>query len=54
LQRDKILAWCQGRTEFGHRALGNRSILASPFSEYVIDNINQFIKHREDFHPFAL
>ena len=54
LQRDKIVAWCQGRTEYGHRALGNRSILASPFSEYVIDNINQFIKHREDFHPFAL
>jgi carbamoyltransferase len=54
LQRDKIVAWCQGRTEFGHRALGNRSILASPFSEYVVDNINQFIKHREDFHPFAL
>ena len=54
MQRDKIVAWCQGRTEYGHRALGNRSILASPFSEYVIDNINQFIKHREDFHPFAL
>jgi carbamoyltransferase len=54
LQRDKIVAWCQGRTEFGHRALGNRSILASPFSEYVIDNVNQYIKHREDFHPFAL
>jgi carbamoyltransferase len=54
LQRDKIVAWCQGRTEYGHRALGNRSILASPFSEYVIDNINRFIKHREDFHPFAL
>jgi carbamoyltransferase len=54
LQRDKIVAWCQGRTEFGHRALGNRSILASPFSEYVVDNVNQYIKHREDFHPFAL
>jgi carbamoyltransferase len=54
LQRDKIVAWCQGRTEFGHRALGNRSILASPFSEYVIDNVNQYIKHRADFHPFAL
>ncbi len=51
---DKIVAWCQGRTEFGHRALGNRSILASPFSEYVIDNVNQYIKHRADFHPFAL
>jgi len=54
LQRDSIVAWCQGRTEFGHRALGNRSILASPFSEYVIDNVNQYIKHRADFHPFAL
>jgi carbamoyltransferase len=54
LQRDKIVAWCQGRTEFGHRALGNRSLLASPFSEYVVENVNQFIKHREGFHPFAL
>lgn len=53
LHRDKIVAWCQGRTEFGHRALGHRSLLASPFSEYVIENINQFIKHREEFHPFA-
>lgn len=54
LQNDKIVAWFQGRTEFGHRALGHRSILASPFSEYVIENVNQYIKHREDFHPFAL
>ena len=54
LQRDKIVAWCQGRTVFGHRALGNRSLLASPFSEYVVENVNQFIKHREGFHPFAL
>jgi carbamoyltransferase len=54
LHRDKIVAWCQGRSEFGHRALGNRSLLASPFSEYVVENVNQFIKHREGFHPFAL
>jgi len=54
LLRDKIVAWCQGQTEFGHRALGNRSLLASPFSEYIIENVNQFIKHREGFHPFAL
>jgi carbamoyltransferase len=53
LLRDKIVAWFQGRTESGHRALGNRSLLASPFSEYVIENVNQYIKHREDFHPFA-
>jgi len=54
LQRDKIVAWCQGRSEFGHRALGHRSLLASPFSEYIIENVNQYIKHREEFHPFAL
>jgi len=54
LQRDKIVGWCQGRSEFGHRALGHRSLLASPFSEYVVENVNQFIKHREEFHPFAL
>jgi carbamoyltransferase len=29
-------------------------LLASPFSEYVVENVNQFIKHREGFHPFAL
>ena len=54
LLRDKIVAWCQGRSEFGHRALGYRSLLASPFSEYIIENVNQYIKHREEFHPFAL
>jgi carbamoyltransferase len=54
LEKGKIVAWCQGRGEFGHRALGHRSLLASPFNEYVLDNVNQFIKHREDFHPFAL
>jgi carbamoyltransferase len=54
LQRGKIVGWYQGRTEFGHRALGHRSLLASPFNEYVLDNVNQFIKHREEFHPFAL
>ena len=54
LARDKIVGWCQGRSEFGHRALGHRSLLASPFSEYIIENVNQYIKHREEFHPFAL
>lgn len=54
LHRDKIVAWCQGSSEFGHRALGNRSLLASPFSEYMVENVNQYIKHREEFHPFAL
>jgi carbamoyltransferase len=50
----RTVAWFQGRMELGHRALGHRTILASPFSPYVVENLNQFIKHREDFHPFAL
>ncbi len=54
LHAGKIVAWYQGRMEFGLRALGNRSILASAFSPYATDNLNQYIKHREDFHPFAL
>ncbi len=54
LRDDKIVAWYQGRLEFGHRALGNRSILASPFSPCVTENLNKYVKHREDFHPFAL
>jgi carbamoyltransferase len=54
LARDKIVAWFQGRMEFGHRALGNRSILGSPFAPYVKENLNQFIKHRQEFHPFVL
>jgi len=54
LHQHRAVAWYQGRSEFGHRALGNRAIVASPFSPYVIDNLNRFIKHREEFHPFAL
>lgn len=54
LHADNIVAWYQEGLEFGHRALGNRSILASPFSPYVIENLNKYLKHREDFHPFAL
>jgi carbamoyltransferase len=54
LAQDKIVAWYQGRTEFGLRALGNRTIVASPFSPFVKGNLNQYIKHRQDFHPFVL
>jgi carbamoyltransferase len=49
----KILAWMQGRMEFGPRALGNRSILASPLDPYSTENLNTFIKHREPFRKFA-
>ena len=45
----KILAWMHGRMEFGARALGNRSILASPLDPYSTENLNAYIKHREGF-----
>jgi carbamoyltransferase len=54
LQAGKIVGWYQGATEFGPRALGHRSILASPFAPYVTENLNDFVKHRESFRPFAV
>ena len=53
LQAGKIVGWFQGKSESGHRALGNRSILASPCNPNIKDIINKTIKHREDFRPFA-
>jgi len=53
LGEHKILAWMHGRMEFGPRALGNRSILASPLNSYSTENLNVFIKHRESFRKFA-
>ena len=53
LNDHKIVAWMQGRMEFGPRALGNRSILASPLNPYSTENLNTYIKHRESFRKFA-
>jgi carbamoyltransferase len=53
LENNHILAWMQGRMEFGPRALGNRSILASPHDPYSTENLNTFIKHRESSRKFA-
>ena len=53
LSDDQIVAWFQGRTEFGPRALGNRSILASPLNPYSTENLNVYIKRREKFRKFA-
>jgi carbamoyltransferase len=53
LGEHKIVAWMHGRMEFGPRALGNRSILASPLDPYSTENLNVFIKHRESFRKFA-
>jgi len=49
----KIVGWFQGRLEFGDRALGNRSILADPRDESMKDKVNETVKYREPFRPFA-
>jgi carbamoyltransferase len=53
INENKIVAWMHGRVEFGPRALGNRSLLASPLNPYSTENLNAFIKHREGFRKFA-
>ena len=53
IYNQKIIAWMQGRMEFGPRALGNRSILASPLNPYSTENLNVYIKRREPFRKFA-
>ncbi len=52
LIQDKIIGWYQGRMEFGPRALGSRSILASPISPAMQQRLNE-VKDREDFRPVA-
>ena len=49
-----LVGWFQGRMEWGHRALGNRSILASPLLPYVLDNLNVFLKQRERHRAYGL
>lgn len=47
------VAWCQGRMEFGPRALGGRSILGCPNHKGIADKINEQIKFRERWRPFC-
>jgi len=53
LAEGRIVGWFQGRYEIGPRALGNRSILASPVDPGIRDKINARVKYREPFRPFA-
>ena len=53
LSDGKIVARCNGRAEFGPRALGNRSILAHPGLKDMKETLNLRVKHREQFRPFA-
>jgi len=50
---NKTVGWFQGKMEFGPRALGGRSILANPCSPNMKDILNQKVKKREAFRPFA-
>ncbi|HEX2258896.1 MAG TPA: carbamoyltransferase C-terminal domain-containing protein [Actinomycetota bacterium] len=52
LSRDAVVAWFQGRSEYGPRALGHRSLLAHPAMPGNLDRINR-IKGREEFRPVA-
>ena len=53
ISEGKIIGWFQGRSEFGPRALGNRSILADPRNTKMQKKLNLKIKYREGFRPFA-
>jgi carbamoyltransferase len=53
LTAGSVVGWFQGRSEWGPRALGNRSILADPRRREMQDTLNRRIKRRESFRPFA-
>ena len=53
ISKGKVIGWFQGRSEFGPRALGNRSILADPKNPEMQKKLNLKIKYREGFRPFA-
>ena len=53
LAQEKAVGWFQGRTEFGPRALGGRSIIADPRSPSMQKTLNLKVKYRESFRPFA-
>jgi carbamoyltransferase len=53
LAAGQVIGWFQGRSEFGPRALGNRSILADPRDPAMQRRLNERIKHREGFRPYA-
>ena len=53
LSNNGVIGWFQGRMEWGPRALGARSILASPLNSEAKELLNTKVKHREKFRPFA-
>ena len=53
IERGKVIGWFQGRSEFGPRGLGNRSILALPTEQKYKDKVNEKVKKREPWRPFC-
>src|SRR5207253_9371055 len=53
LAEQRVIGWFQGGSEFGPRALGNRSLLADPRKAEMKDILNSRVKHRQPFRPFA-
>lgn len=53
ISKKKIVGWFQDGMEFGHRALGNRSIIADPRLISMQKSVNKAVKFRESFRPFA-
>lgn len=53
IARGKIVGWYQDKSEYGPRALGNRSILCDPRKAEMKDKLNDKVKHRESYRPFA-
>jgi carbamoyltransferase len=54
LVKGELVGWFRGRMEWGVRALGNRSILASPTAPYVLENLNRFLKQREPHRTYSV
>jgi carbamoyltransferase len=54
LVKGQLAGWFQGRMEWGPRALGNRSILASPVAPYVLENLNTFLKQRAPHETYSI
>jgi carbamoyltransferase len=53
LAEQRVIGWFQGASEFGPRALGNRSLIADPRKAEMKDILNSRVKHRQPFRPFA-
>ena len=54
LVKGELVGWFHGRMEWGVRALGNRSIVASPIAPYVLENLNRFLKQREPHRTYSV